>query len=304
MAKRSKRHHYLPQFYLHGFTAGDGLLCLFDRETKEFRRQPPINTALQRDFYTVTDTQGVKTDRIEQLISGLESGARDVIHRLDEGMTGWKDREERASFALFLALFRTRTPAFDKEQMAFTEHLYRAMNRANHPSPELTAQGFKEFAEATGEDVSDIDPEQVFRMIRDNAYEVEVPRNYIIRLMMDSTVHMAEVLMTLDWTFVRAPHDLEFITSDAPFMTAPPPGETKCRVGGGRCWARYADTMNPRIVCTGCNNKMRTLADITTHDDVGEVFLCQVCGNQYGRESAGAALVLLPPKSTDLPSKA
>lgn len=79
---------------------------------------------------------------------------------------------------------------------------------------------------------------------------------------------------------------------------------TKCRVGGGRCWARYADTMNPRIVCTGCNNKMRTLADITTHDDVGEVFLCQVCGNQYGRESAGAALVLLPPKSTDLPSKA
>lgn len=232
MAKRSKRHHYLPQFYLHGFTAGDGLLCLFDRETKEFRRQPPINTALQRDFYTVTDTQGVKTDRIEQLISGLESGARDVIHRLDEGMTGWKDREERASFALFLAHFRTRTPAFDKEQMAFTEHLYRAMNRANHPSPELTAQGFKEFAEATGEDVSDIAPEQVFRMIRDNAYEVEVPRNYIIRLMMDSTVHMAEVLMTLDWTFVRASRALEFITSDAPFMTAPPPGESDPRAYG------------------------------------------------------------------------
>jgi hypothetical protein len=75
-------------------------------------------------------------------------------------------------------------------------------------------------------------------------------------------------------------------------------------VRGGRCRTRYADTMNPQIVCTGCNNKVRTLADITTHDDVGEVFICQVCGNQYGRESAGAALVLLPPKSTDLPLRA
>src|ERR1019366_4095816 len=72
----------------------------------------------------------------------------------------------------------------------------------------------------------------------------------------------------------------------------------------GRCRTRYADTMNPQIVCTGCNNKLRTLADITTHDDAGEVFICRVCGNQYGRKSTGAALVLLPPKSTDLPSKA
>ena len=234
MAKSSKRHHYLPQFYLKNFTCEDGLLCLFDRETKTFRRQQPLNTALEKDFYAVTDKQGVKTDRIEQLISGLESGARDIIHRLDNRIPGWKDHEERAAFALFLALFRTRTPAFDKEQTALAEHLYRAMNRANHPSPEATAQGFKEFAEATGEDVSGIDAQQVFQIVRDDAYEVDVPRTYIIRLMLDSTLHLAEVLMTLDWTFVRAPRDLEFITSDAPFMTAPPPGESDSRAYGVR----------------------------------------------------------------------
>ncbi len=232
MAKLSKRHHYLPQFYLRGFTADDGLLTLFDRETKEFRRQQPVNTALQKDFYTVTDKAGVKTDEVERIISHLESNAKDVIYRLERRVTGWKVGEERANFALFLALFRTRTPVFDQEQLAFTEQFYRSVTRANHPSPEVTAQGFQQFAEATGEDVSDIDPQAVYRMIQDDAYDVEVPRAYIIRLMMDSALHLAEVLMTLNWTFVRAARDIEFITSDAPFVTARPWDETDPRTYG------------------------------------------------------------------------
>lgn len=150
MAKLSKRHHYLPQFYLNLFTADDGLLTLFDRETKEFCRQQPVNTALQKDFYTVTDKDGVKTDAIERIISHLESGAKDVIHRLERRVTGWKDTQERADFALFLVLFRIRTPVFDQEQLAATEQFYRSVTRANHPSPEVTAQGVKQFVEATG----------------------------------------------------------------------------------------------------------------------------------------------------------
>jgi len=71
--KSSRRHHYLPQFYQKRFAGDDGLVCIFDRETKEFRHQPPLNTALQRDFYTITDKQGVKSEAIERMFSGLES---------------------------------------------------------------------------------------------------------------------------------------------------------------------------------------------------------------------------------------
>jgi len=79
MANPSRRHHYLPQFYLRRFTDEEGLVSLFDRETKEFRRQPPVNTALRKHFYTVTDADGLKSDGIEQMFSGLDSNARDVI---------------------------------------------------------------------------------------------------------------------------------------------------------------------------------------------------------------------------------
>ncbi len=116
--------------------------------------------------------------------------------------------------------------------MAFTEHLYRSVAKASHSSPEATAASFEEFAKATGEDISDIDAHEVFQMIRDDAYQVEVPRSYIIDLMMDGALHLAEVLMALSWTFVRAPNDIHFITSDAPFIIAPPAGEQDWRAYG------------------------------------------------------------------------
>ena len=147
MAKPSKRHHYLPQFYLKRFTDEEGLLCLFDRESKEFRRQQPVNTALRKHFYTVTDTDGLKSDGIERMFSGLDSVACDVITRLDAHQTGWAHERERVSFAIFIAFFYARTPAFDQEQTALAEQLYRAWMKANHPTVEVTAQWFQRFAE-------------------------------------------------------------------------------------------------------------------------------------------------------------
>jgi hypothetical protein len=50
--------------------------------------------------------------------------------------------------------------------------------------------------------------------------------------MVDAALHLAETLLKLDWIFVTAPADLAFITSDAPFAIAPPPGEDNSRAYG------------------------------------------------------------------------
>jgi hypothetical protein len=223
MAKRSKRHHYLPQFYLQGFAGKDGLLSLYDRETKTFRKQQPLNTALEKDFYTITDKQGLKSDGIEQMLSDLETVAKCVISRLDTQQTGWENEQERVSFAIFIAFFHCRTPAFDKEQTALVEHLYRVWMKSNHPTEAVTAQWFAEFAKESGEEVDRETIEEFYKMAQNDQYDVEVPRQYIVKLMGDAAMHLAEVLLTLNWTFVSAPPNLAFITSDAPFTIAPPP---------------------------------------------------------------------------------
>ena len=40
----SKRHHYIPQFYLKGFTNELGEYYLFDKERNEIRKSKPINS--------------------------------------------------------------------------------------------------------------------------------------------------------------------------------------------------------------------------------------------------------------------
>jgi len=50
--------------------------------------------------------------------------------------------------------------------------------------------------------------------------------------MIDTALHLAETLLTLNWTFAMAPSDLAFITSDAPYVIGPPPGETEWRAYG------------------------------------------------------------------------
>ncbi|MGV7188218.1 DUF4238 domain-containing protein [Xanthomonas axonopodis] len=50
-----KRQHFLPRFYLKGFTGDDQLLSVYDRTTGQVRRQSPDNTAVTGYLYTLTD---------------------------------------------------------------------------------------------------------------------------------------------------------------------------------------------------------------------------------------------------------
>jgi hypothetical protein len=223
MSKLAKRQHYLPQFYLRSFADRDGLLCVFDRETKTFRRQRPLNTALEKDFYTITDAQGERSDGLEQMFSKLESAARGVIARVEAGQTGWKDEQEQVYFAVFVAYLYCRTPTFHKEQTALAEQLYRSGMKANHPTADVTAQLFEQFAKATGDEVDRPLAEEFFAMVQNDRYAVEVPRQNILKVMVAAALHLAGILLSMNWTFATAPPDLAFITSDAPFVITPPP---------------------------------------------------------------------------------
>jgi hypothetical protein len=64
MGANPKRHHFLPEFYLNGF-ARDGLLWLYDRGRKQYRRQTPHNTAIIGHYYTFENEKGEKDYSVE-----------------------------------------------------------------------------------------------------------------------------------------------------------------------------------------------------------------------------------------------
>lgn len=55
----SKKHHYLPEFYLKGFSTA-GNLWVYDREKRERRKLRPETVAIRKGFYTVEDPDGQK----------------------------------------------------------------------------------------------------------------------------------------------------------------------------------------------------------------------------------------------------
>ena len=62
------RHHFLPEFYLDGFTR-DGMLWIFDRALKEYRHQQPQDTAVRRHFYSIKKPNGERDVQVEKLLS-------------------------------------------------------------------------------------------------------------------------------------------------------------------------------------------------------------------------------------------
>ena len=115
-----KRQHFLPEFYLKGFTKND-MIAVFDRELNEIRVQQPVNTCVIGHFYTMEDASGRKRFELEQLLSQYEDKASLVIKKL--AATEVINADERANLAIFVALAAFRTPDVVDSLKAFNSNL-------------------------------------------------------------------------------------------------------------------------------------------------------------------------------------
>jgi hypothetical protein len=221
--KLSRRHHYLPRMYLRGFADEAEQVWVFDRKDNKFLHQGVVNTAVKKDFYTIISPDGQKTDAVEQMLANtVEAPMKHIIERLDRKNLTWEG-EDRAVLALFVALLRTRNPAFDRDQNEFTEEFHRWWAKAKHPSVEATEESLRGYEQETGEDMSDVSAQEIFDMIRDDQYEINNPRQNNIKMMMSLALEIAQAVFSLKWEILAAPKGCSFITCDNPFTVVPPP---------------------------------------------------------------------------------
>ncbi|MBK9170034.1 MAG: DUF4238 domain-containing protein [Bryobacterales bacterium] len=221
--KLSRRHHYLPQMYLRGFADESERVWVFDRKEDKFLHQGILNTAVKKDFYTVVGPDGQKSDHVEQMLANMvEDPMRRIIERLDKQNLTWEG-EDRAILALFVALLRTRNPAFDRDQNEFTEQFHRWCAKAMNSSVEAVEETLRKYEQAVGEDMTDVSAQEVFQMIRDDQYEITNPRQNNIKIMLSLALDVAQALFRLNWDILATPKGCTFITCDNPFTVVPPP---------------------------------------------------------------------------------
>lgn len=213
-----KQQHYVPRFYLEGFTS-DQTLSVFDRIKGEIRhRQKPQNISTVGHLYTFEDNQDRKRFDFEALFGLVENAAAPILNSLAQGESlSSKDRE---SFALFLGLAAVRTPAAIADAKAAHAGLVKAQTRHWYSDENEVLQNLKKKAGSEEDEASLRDQaRKVAEMVRSDSYDVEVDSQFALHRSLNVWHIVAEELFKRDWIILHVPGDEHsFLTSDSPIV--------------------------------------------------------------------------------------
>lgn len=212
-----KRQHFLPQFYLDGFTK-DGMLAVYDRESDEVRIQQPVNTGVIGHFYTLEDAEGRKRFELEHFLSEIEGKASGVIRKLIVQQD--INADERADLAIFVALAAFRTPDVVDSIKAFNSDLIGDLAKRMFDDPEVVKDRMRD---RPGSPASEEELERQARELVDFAkggqYRIETDHKWAVGMSIQMALAIAPILAGRDWSIIhRDAPKKSYVTTDAPVL--------------------------------------------------------------------------------------
>lgn len=118
LQKNSTKHHYIPQFLLNGFTNGEGLLYVYDKQQDKILKKPrpPGSVFFEKDRNTIDLNDDRRTSIMEDfLYSRIDNDTSKLInsYQNDELSTNMFTAENAGRFLLFLIVLFWRIPYTD-----------------------------------------------------------------------------------------------------------------------------------------------------------------------------------------------
>lgn len=217
--KQARRHHYLPQFYLAGFTPSgkkEDKLWVFDLDTGKKFTTTTENVACEKDLYRwegVTEHEDfLETETFQK----LDNKASKIIESILQTKTiPSKDTDEYSYLMQFIAAFKIRTPWSQKQNEELTEQIIRAITNVVTQSEERW-QIFRN--RALGEEGKDFSKEQMREVVFDESkYTIKVQREAYLKTMSDRLKPLFEILWEREWSFCET-QESHLICSDYPLV--------------------------------------------------------------------------------------
>lgn len=213
----ARHQHYVPRFYLAGFSCNNQL-AVFDRKAGVVKQQTPEHTARIRHLYTFRDNWGHQRFDIEKMFGYYEDKAKPIIARIaaHERING----DEREYMTAYLALAALRTPAAILEAKTVYAGFIKARSRLILPTQKSALRILREM------EVSDVNEEvlrdmanRVVKMIGDDAYTVEVDDGFALGESLKKFKVIADAMYPRDWIVMYTRTKSEsFLTTDTPVV--------------------------------------------------------------------------------------
>lgn len=213
-----KRQHYLPRFYLDGFSR-DGLVAVYDREKDEIRRQQPKDTTVIGHFYTMVDDQGRKRYEIEALLSEYEGKASPVIKKLAAKVP--INADERTDLAIFIALGAMRTPDVVDSLRLMNSDLIMRIAKQTYADVDIVAQNLAldpDYADKAPDEVR-AEAEMMVALAQNDGIQAVTNEKWAVSMAIKMSLDVAPILAGRNWLVVHRDNEKKsFVTADAPVV--------------------------------------------------------------------------------------
>lgn len=218
MQNQPRRHHYVPIFYLGGFTKSgskDGLLYVLDKQLrKTWGPVTPNSIAFELDYYKIDTHPESDPMVIEKTIGDIESICSKVIYKfIEERML--PIGTDYDILLNFVALMATRVPAIRNTISTNTDRLMKRILRTMLKS-NAGWQHFVKTCEASGQQVTET--QQETKAIADSEdYNVNMDQSWHVGMMLELGSKLVPELSKRNWSLWLAEEDApDLICSDSP----------------------------------------------------------------------------------------
>ena len=132
MRNTARNHHYVPQFYLRGFSdpnLQNEQLHVIDKGNRRHFVTTPPNIAAQRDFNRI-NIQGYSMDAIERHLAQIESRVSRVLRSITENATLPEENTDMDYLIVFVAILAVNNPQIRDRLMDRDRETSRQMMRS------------------------------------------------------------------------------------------------------------------------------------------------------------------------------
>lgn len=209
-----KRHHYVPQFYLRGFTGKKDQLLVTDRRKDETFRTAPDNVASQKHFNRIA-VEGMHPNAVEKALAEFESEVAPALERIKEAKSLAME-EDKALLLNLLAAVALRNPWRRKEIGKIIDLAARRLLADKFATKEKWQRAVAEMkADGVWDEKAGVTFEDMQQAVK--SLKVDAPKELSIAIEIDQHDRLAELLWKRKWQLLKAADSSGgFVTTDDP----------------------------------------------------------------------------------------
>lgn len=215
MGKPSRNHHYIPQFYLRGFTVPNGKknqLHVIDKIEGKHYLHNPRKVGVKRDFNSVS-IPGHTTDEAEKLLSQIDAESAMVLKHVKDTSTLPKGSDMPKLF-YFLAMLHGHNlhvrNSFSNSESEIIKQILRLLVSSRERYESKMKQVY-------GEDAEVVDYEKMKQFIDEDRFDIKYGHGHHLAYELQAIDAVWPLLARRQWSLLIATEGTsDFVCSDRP----------------------------------------------------------------------------------------